>query len=127
MIFLIVFSILMFFAIIKTFYDQHKEKEEYKRLQQAVMEDELLVQSLAEQERQKDYKRFSDEFQSIQALYDNTCDLQSYVEQEYQAAFKHGNDDLIPKYLSKMISLDKQIISLRKKLNKLYDYEEKHF
>lgn len=117
----------MFFAIIKTLYDQHKEKEEYKRLQQAAMDDELLIQSLAEQERQKDYKRFSDEFQSIQALYDNTCDLQSYVEQEYQAAIKRGNDDLIQRYLSKMISLDKQIISLRKKLNKLYDYEEKHF
>ena len=127
MILLIIFSILMFFAIIKTFYDQRKEKEEYKRLQQAVMEDELLMQSLAEQERQKDYKRFSDEFQSIQALYDNTCDLQSYVEEEYQSAIKRGNDDLIQKYLSKMISLDKQIISLRKKLNKLYDYEEKHF
>ena len=127
MIFLIVFSVLMFFAIIKTLYDQHKEKEEYKRLQQAAMEDELLIQSLAEQERQKDYKRFSDEFQSIQALYDNTCDLQSYIEGEYQSAIKRGNDDLIQKYLSKMISLDKQIISLRKKLNKLYDYEEKHF
>ena len=120
MIFLIVFSILMFFAMIKTLYDQRKEKEEYKRLQQA-------AQSLANQERKKDYKRFSDEFQSVEALYDNICYLQSYVEKEYQTAVKRGDDDLIQKYLAKMISLDKQIISLRKKLNKLYDYEEKHF
>ena len=100
---------------------QHfREKKEKKELYEKTRNEFL-------EKYDREFELFSVEYENTQSLYDQTCMLQELVEKDYQRAANRGDPDEIQKYLRKMISLDKQTMTLKRKLEKLKDYEKEHF
>ena len=115
-------QLMAFFIIgaVKGIKKKRREKKEKKELYEKARTEFL-------EKYDREFELFSIEYENTQSLYDQTCILQELVEKDYQRAANSGDPDEIQKYLRKMISLDKQTMTLKRKLEKLKDYEKEHY